>query len=248
MATSSPVALILGAGANVGQHVGRALAAKGYKIAFAARSAKEEDSTPTQLLIRGDFADPTSIASIFEKVKSQLGPPQVVVYNGLTQLAPMVDVDKDIDLSKIAAAVTINDANDPLSLTLDNFTRHLAVNTTGAFAAAQQAIIAFGELPNSAPRTFIYTGNCLNVAPMVQFLDLGVGKSATAYIIQVAAEAYASKGYRFYYADQRQADGSPANNNIDGPAHAELYAQLVETGPQGPWQQTFVKGQGYTKF
>lgn len=83
MSARAPVALILGAGSNVGNHVGRAFAEKGYKIALAARSAKEEDSTSDKLLIRGDFADPESITSIFTKVKSQLGVPHVVVYNGM---------------------------------------------------------------------------------------------------------------------------------------------------------------------
>ena len=82
MSARSPVALILGAGARVGHHVSLAFAAKGYKIALVARSVKEEDSTSEQLLIRGDFSDPESIAGIFTKVKSQLGTPHVVIYNG----------------------------------------------------------------------------------------------------------------------------------------------------------------------
>ena len=83
MPSTSPVALILGAGANVGQNVGRAFAAKGYRIALAARSLKEEDSTPDQLHIRGDFSNPESIVDIFSKVKATFGPPHVVVYNGI---------------------------------------------------------------------------------------------------------------------------------------------------------------------
>lgn len=53
---------------------------------------------------------------------------------------------------------------------------------------------------------------------------------------------------RFYYADERNADGSPALGNIDGPAHGEFFASLSEHAEQGPWQQTFVKGAGYKKF
>lgn len=83
MPSGSPVALILGAGANIGHSVGRAFAAKGYKIALVARSAKEEESTPDQLHIRGDFSDPASIVDIFTKVKAKLGSPYVVVYNGM---------------------------------------------------------------------------------------------------------------------------------------------------------------------
>lgn len=83
MTSASPIALILGAGANVGQNVGRALAAKGYRIALASRSLKEGDSSPSKVHIQGDFTDPASVAEIFAKVKSQLGTPSVVVYNGM---------------------------------------------------------------------------------------------------------------------------------------------------------------------
>jgi short chain dehydrogenase len=86
MPANSPVALILGAGANIGQHVGRAFAAKGYKIALAARSLKEADSTPDQLNITSDFSDPESVAKAFAKVEAQLGLPSVVVYNGTNTL------------------------------------------------------------------------------------------------------------------------------------------------------------------
>lgn len=100
-------------------------------------------------------------------------------------------------LLSIAAAVTPNDAKNPLSLDLKAFTRDLAINTTGAFAAAQQAALAFEELPSSASRTFIYTGNFLNDHTIVSLMDLGVGKSATAHFIKCAAEAYASKGFKY---------------------------------------------------
>jgi hypothetical protein len=95
--------------------------------------------------------------------------------------------------------VTPNDAQNPLSLALKDFERDLAVNTTTAFVAAQQAVLAFEKLPESASRTFIYTGNILNTTTMGPLLDLGVGKSATAHIIQSAAKAYNDRGYKFVY-------------------------------------------------
>lgn len=71
------------------------------------------------------------------------------------------------------------------------------MNTTSAFVAAQQAVLAFAQLPESASRTFIFTGNCTNVAPIVALMGSGAGKSATAHIIQCAAEAYKEKGYKY---------------------------------------------------
>lgn len=82
MSSASPVLLILGSGANVGQSVARAFAAKGYKVALASRSIKEEDGTKNQVNISSDFSDPDSIVRVFSKVKASLGLPSVVVYNG----------------------------------------------------------------------------------------------------------------------------------------------------------------------
>jgi hypothetical protein len=53
--------------------------------------------------------------------------------------------------------------------------------------------------------------------------------------------------YRFYYGDERKADGSPAFK-VDGEAHGKLYVELAEGKVQGHWQQTFVKGVGYKHF
>ncbi|KFX99534.1 hypothetical protein O988_03803 [Pseudogymnoascus sp. VKM F-3808] len=228
MVNTPPVILILGSGPNIGKHVARTFAAKGYKVALASRSLKEADSTADQLNISSDFTDPESIAKAFSKVKSLLGPPSVVVYN--------------------AASAKLNDPKDPLSIPLADFNRDLTVNTNSAYLAAQQAVLGFKELPDSASKTFIFTGNITNIVPVARLLDSGVGKSATAHIIESAALAYADQGFKFYYSDERKADGAPVYSAVNGEAHGELYLQLAEGKSQGPWQQTFVKGIGYKKF
>jgi len=149
---------------------------------------------------------------------------------------------------RVAAAATFGDPKNPLALPLDDLSRSLAINTLSVYAAVQQAVLGFEELPASSSRTFIYTGNILNMSPSPALLDLGVGKSATAHIINVSAEGYKEKGFKFYYADERTPDGGPASRGIDGPAHAEFYAELAKQTSQGPWLQTFVKGVGYQKF
>ena len=58
----------------------------------------------------------------------------------------------------------------------------------------------------------------------------------------------ATDNCRFYYADQRKADGAPAYADVDGEAHAKHYVELAEGKLQGPWQQTFAKGVGYKDF
>jgi hypothetical protein len=71
------------------------------------------------------------------------------------------------------------------------------VNTTSAFVAAQQAAGVFEQLPDTASRTFIYTGNILNSTTIAALLSSGAGKSATAHIVQAAASAYKDRGLKY---------------------------------------------------
>lgn len=93
----------------------------------------------------------------------------------------------------------MNDPKNPLSLPLADFTRDFNINTTSTFITAQQAVLGFEKLPESASKTFIFTGNFLNTTIMAPLMDLGVGKSATAHIIQSAAAAYKDRGYKHVY-------------------------------------------------
>jgi len=95
------------------------------------------------------------------------------------------------------AGIPPNDEKDPLSIPLANFTRDLNINTTSAFVAAQQAALGFAQLSPTASKTFIFTGNILNTTTIASLLNSGVGKSATAHIIQSAAIAYKDRGYKY---------------------------------------------------
>ncbi|KAL7815040.1 hypothetical protein V8C44DRAFT_356813 [Trichoderma aethiopicum] len=227
MPGTSPVVLILGAGPRVGLPTARAFASKGYKVAVAARSLNEADSTDSQLNIKSDFANPDDVVSAFAKVKKNLGIPSVVIYN--------------------AGAATFSPPGDPFAIPLDAFRRDMTVNNTSVFVAAQQAVLGFKELPADAPRVFAFTGNVLNVTPLPQFLESGAGKSASAHMMMAAAAEYKEKRFKFYYVDERKADGSAAFK-IDGEAHANLFCELAQAKTQGPWLQTFVKGGGYKDF
>ncbi|KAK9459724.1 uncharacterized protein V1516DRAFT_666260 [Lipomyces oligophaga] len=227
MSATSPVIVILGAGSNIGQTVGKFFAAKGYKVALAARSLNEADSTENQLHIASDFSNTDDVVNVFKKVKSKLGIPSVVVYN--------------------ASARSPAPADDPLSLSLDAFNKSVTINIRSVFVAAQQAVQGFAKLPESASKTFIVTGNILNVVSLPGFLDQGVGKSGSAHLIWAASEAYKNRGFKFYYADERKLDGS-AIYRVNGDAHASHFWDLSQSKTQGPWLQSFVKGIGYKDF
>lgn len=60
-----------------------------------------------------------------------------------------------------------------------------------------------------------------------------------------------ASSHRFYYADERTADGNAVYNDISGDSAAEFYPKLAEGKvgeKQGPWLQTFAKGIGYKDF
>lgn len=79
---TSPVLFILGAGPKIGTSVAQVFAAKGYKVALAARSLQDGLSVEGYLHLKLDLANTANIPAAFEKVNKELGIPSVVVYNG----------------------------------------------------------------------------------------------------------------------------------------------------------------------
>jgi len=78
---SNPIALILGAGPNIGTHVSKVFASRGYRVAVASRSNPSFDGGQ-ELHIPVDLSDPENVPSVFEVVKTKFGvSPSVVIYN-----------------------------------------------------------------------------------------------------------------------------------------------------------------------
>ncbi|CAG8958574.1 hypothetical protein HYFRA_00009891 [Hymenoscyphus fraxineus] len=214
----SKIILILGAGKMVGLSIANLFSTHGYKVALASRSGTPLGEGKQFLSIKADFTDPESMEGVFETVKRELGVPNVVVFN--------------------AYQSTFNPQ--PFSLPLSTFSSGVAISITSAFAALKYSIEGFDTLPADVKKTFIYTGNKLNVEPWPQLLDLGVGKAAGAHMVVAAQKGYGGSGYRFYYADERKADGDPVNLNINGDNHAQFFWKLACASEQGPCLATFV--------
>ena len=102
------------------------------------------------------------------------------------------------DDTTIAAAVHFTDPASPFTVTEEEFARDIAINTTSAYAAVKEALASFQTLPDSAAKTFFYTGNKLNTPGFLlpAALTLGVGKVATSHIIEVADKVYKEKGIK----------------------------------------------------
>jgi NAD(P)-dependent dehydrogenase (short-subunit alcohol dehydrogenase family) len=179
MATNS-VVLILGAGPRVGASVAEKFASKGYKVAIASRSGTGTKTAKGFLSLKADFYKPESIPPLFDAVKTEFHSfPNVVVYNAGGFTNPP-------------------DQDSVLSVPADNVALDLTVNTVSPYVAAQQAVSGWKALPSEMKKTFIYTGNITNVSivPMPLMLDIGMGKSASAFWIGLADNLYSAQGFR----------------------------------------------------
>jgi len=119
----------------------------------------------------------------------------------------------------------------------------LTVNTISAYAAAQEAVKGFEKLPSDVKKTFIFTGNAANTCIIPDVFLLAFTKACTWNIIQtlVAAPLFQSKGYRFYYADERTPEGK-GMRYISGPGHADFFLELAEKEVQGPALRRLLEG------
>ena len=177
---AAPVVLILGAGPRVGAAVAEKYASIGYKVALASRSGSGTKDASGFLSLRADFARPETVPPLFDAVRAEFrAAPSVVVYNA-------------------AAATPPPDPASVFSVPAEAFAKDLAINTTSAYVAAQHAVKGWETLPADARKTFIYTGNILNVAllPVPLFLTIGAGKSASSFWLSLADTLYSAKGFR----------------------------------------------------
>lgn len=174
------VALVLGAGPKIGAAVAAKFAGIGYKVAVVSRNGTGAKTPEGYLSLKADFAKPSSVTSVFEAVKTEFSAaPSVVVYN-----AAVTDWIPEGSLFQTS---------------LDKFESDLNVNSVAVYAAAKEAVSAWDSLPEGTKKTFIFTGNILDQALLVanpSFLDLGVGKAASAHLVSFADAVYAEKGAR----------------------------------------------------
>jgi hypothetical protein len=122
----------------------------------------------------------------------------------------------------------------------------LAIGAVSAFAAAQSAL---KYRPAGDRLTFLYTGNFLNTRRRIPtLLTLGIGKAAAAHLLDTIAPLYADRDARFYYVDERTADGDGMFKGVTGDAPADYFLHLTTVEPEAPVLQTFVAGRGYVEF
>jgi NAD(P)-dependent dehydrogenase (short-subunit alcohol dehydrogenase family) len=95
------VAAVLGVGPGLGAAVARRFAGEGFAVAMMARREESlaqirediEDDGGTALLFSADATDADSVVAAFERIRSDLGDPEVLVYNaGAFQMGGILEI------------------------------------------------------------------------------------------------------------------------------------------------------------
>ncbi|ORX34054.1 putative short-chain dehydrogenase [Kockovaella imperatae] len=228
----SPVALIIGAGSGVGKACAESFSAEGYQVAVASRTGHNLEKRFTYYQL--DASHPSAISHLFERVKMDLGVPNVVIYNAYT----FHGGEAKENLLTVNLSHVINDFN---------------VNTISPYLAAGEAVKGWQELEKQGRvgkqgATFIYTGNVFPTKPNPHAIAFCAQKAAVKNIVLNLSQIYREEPYKFYWGDERASEGGAVYGDINGPLHGETYLKLAEEPKQQIYDYTFVKGKGYVKF
>jgi NAD(P)-dependent dehydrogenase (short-subunit alcohol dehydrogenase family) len=98
------VAAVLGVGPGLGAAVARRFAREGFAVALMARSEEGlsgirqeiEDGGGTALPVSADATDPASVEKAFGRARSEIGDPEVFVYNaGAFQMGGILEIPRE---------------------------------------------------------------------------------------------------------------------------------------------------------
>jgi NAD(P)-dependent dehydrogenase (short-subunit alcohol dehydrogenase family) len=170
------VAAVLGVGPGLGAAVARRFAREGFAVGLMARgeeslaAAREEveSSGGTALAVTADATCATSVASAFNRVREELGAPEVFVYNaGTFQMGGI------------------------LELRPEQFDDCFRANCSGAFYGAQQVLPAMVERGRG---TVILTGATAALRGSARFAALATGKFGLRALAQSMAREFGPQG------------------------------------------------------
>ena len=169
-------AAVLGVGPGLGAAIARRFAREGFSVALMARREEGvsdvrreiEGTGGTALPVSADATDPASVAAAFEKTRTELGDPEVFVYNaGAFQMGGI------------------------LELTPEKFDECFKANCAGAFYAAQQVLPAMVQRGSG---TMLLTGATAALRGSARFSALAVGKFGLRALAQSMAREFGPQG------------------------------------------------------
>ncbi len=232
MPEGKETALIVGAGSGLSASVARLFAREGMAVALASRSPDKLDALVAETGARAyhcDVADPASVEGLFAAVDSDLGEPEVVVFNPSARVrGPVQDLDP----------AAVRDA--------------LMVAPYGGFLVAQQAVRRM--LPKGRG-TVLVTGASASVKGYANSSCFAMGKFGLRGLCQSLARELQPKGIHVAHfvidggiAGPRYASGSRGPDALLEPdAIAETYLHVLRQHRSAwtweielrPWVETF---------
>lgn len=206
-------ALIVGAGSGLSASVTRALAAKGYRCALAARNVDKLASLCDEtgsFAIACNAADPGEVDRMFADLDQRLGVPGVVVYNPSARVrGPLIELDR----AKVAEALT--------------------VSAYGGFLVGQAAVKRM--LPQKQG-VIVFTGASASIKGYAQSAPFAMGKFALRGLAQSMARELAPQGIHVAHvvidggirSAQRPVPPDNPDSLLDPDAIAQTYMHLIE--------------------
>lgn len=172
----SKVAVVLGVGPGLGAAIAHRFAQEGFAVALMARNIDKlapiqsdiKTSGGNALSVAVDATEPNSVKAAFEQVQSQLGHPDVFVYNaGAFQMAGI------------------------LELTPEQFETNWKINCFGAFLGAQHVLPTMLERGQG---TILLTGATAALKGSARFAGLAVGKFGLRALAQSLSREFGPQG------------------------------------------------------
>jgi NAD(P)-dependent dehydrogenase (short-subunit alcohol dehydrogenase family) len=217
------VAVVIGAGPGTGAAVARRFAREGHAVACLARNADTIEPLRAELVKEGrvveaiaaDAADPASVKAAFERVRSKLGAPEVLVYNaGAFFMGGILEIPPEM------------------------FESSWRSNCFGAFLAAREVLPAMIEKKRG---TILLTGATASLRGSARFAALAVGKFGLRAFAQSLAREFGPQGIHVAHVvidgqidtpSLRRRDPARASNTLLTPeAIADTYWQLHTQQP-----------------
>jgi NAD(P)-dependent dehydrogenase (short-subunit alcohol dehydrogenase family) len=170
------VAAVLGVGPGLGAAIARRFAGEGFAVALMARREESvaavreeiEDSGGGALGVTTDATNPDSVAASFQRVRAELGDPEVFVYNaGAFQMGGILEVSPA------------------------KFDECFRANCAGAFYAAREVLPAMVE---GGRGTILLTGATASLRGSARFSALAVGKFGLRALAQSLAREFGPQG------------------------------------------------------
>ncbi|WP_044188767.1 SDR family NAD(P)-dependent oxidoreductase [Hyalangium minutum] len=226
--TTTKVAAVFGVGPGLGAAVARRFAREGYAVALLARGesslrevhAEISQSGGSAGVFPADAGDAGSVSAAFSRVRAELGPPEVLVYNaGAFHMGGILELD-------------------PAA-----FESAWRVNCLGGFLCAREVLPSMLERGRG---TLLFTGATASLRGGARFAGLAVGKFGLRALAQSLAREFGPRGIHAAHVIidgqidtarvRSMAPGRDASTLLDPDAIAETYWQLHQQHPTA-WTQ-----------